>query len=187
MQLDYKPAKANISGNALSITGTVNVNVTGGSISAQAAISGQKVYLANDGINNVVLAQIDPNNNTVKAQNSGQTIRFTNDGLNNKVVISGQTVYTHGTTPKSADMITCTGASGGTQLPNLPCLRLLVRSMSGNNVMFVSGIGAQAPYSGKGVELYGGEMLPPLEIDNANELSIFAATSGQKVSIMAIA
>ncbi len=197
MQFDYRPAVAIISGQALSIIGTVSATLVGGTITA--SVSGQRVYLANDGINNVVKISgqsvsivgavtvnipNDSINNVVKT--SGQTAYLPNDGVNNVVKISGQTVYLAGTTMKTNAMVTVIGTSGGTQLPNLSCVKAYVRSVSGNDVMFVGGTGAQAPFSGTGLELYGGEVLP-IEIDNTNKIQIMGATANQKVSIMVVA
>lgn len=91
---------AQISGQTVSIAGSITttagvsgqtvylvnnginniVAISGQAVSIAAnAISGQTVYLVNDGINNIV-------------QNSGQTFRLPNDGLNNIISMSGQTV-----------------------------------------------------------------------------------------------
>lgn len=154
-----------ISGEPVSITGTPTV---------VALNSGQTVRFANDGLNNVV-------------KTSGQTAYLANDGLNNVVKMSGQTVYTAGTTAKTNALVVCTNLSGGTTLPNITCIKCMVRSVSGNNVMYLGGTGAQAPFSGTGIELYGGEATPWIDINNVNTLSVFATTSGQNVSIFAVA
>jgi len=152
---------AAISGETVTIAGGVNV-------------SGATIRIANDGINNVVKV-------------SGETVRLVNDGVNNIAQISGQVVYTYGTTPKTNALVVITNLSGGTTLPNISCVRCYIRSVSGNDVMYIGGTGAQAPFSGTGMELYGGEMTPPLDVNNTNTIAIFAATSGQRVSIFAIA
>ena len=175
------------------------VNIAGGSLTT--AVSGQTIYLVNDGINNVgkisgqtVYLVNDGINNvskisgqTVIAATSGQTIRFTNDGVNNVATVSGNVVYTYGTTPKTNALVSCTNLSGGTTLPNISCIKCMVRSVSGNNVMYLGGTGAQSPFSGTGIELYGGEATPWIDVNNVNTLSVFATTSGQSVSIFAIA
>lgn len=68
--------------------------------------------------------------------------------------------------------------SGGTQLQNWPGGKLIVRSASGNGLMFMGGIGQHAPYSGRGLSLYGGETVT-VPIKNANRISFMASISGQ--------
>ena len=283
LQFNYQAARAKISGESLSIVGTVNVNVVGGAsntdVSGQSVylvndgihnvvqiaggvnLSGQTVYIPNDSINNVVqisgqkiggwpndsinnvvnisggLVRIGGNVNTspvvVNAFNndagavgnnvlnvaaytmgyhvtnnswarvnvvtpisgegykllvavSGQNVGFMNDGKNNVVTISGQNVYSYGSTVKTNAMVSCIATSGGTNLPNIACVKAYVRSMSGNDVMFVGGTGAQAPFSGTGLELYGGEVLP-LDISNTNQVNVMAVVANQKVSVLAVA
>src|SRR6185312_14651765 len=146
-----------ISGQTVNVTGTITANTN---------ISGQSVRLPNDSINNVVKISGEkiggwPNdsiNNVVKISGekiggwpndginnvtkiSGETVRLPNDGVNNVTKISGETVSLAATTIVTAAMVSPIATSGGTQLPNQACKSVTVRSVSGNNVMFIGGVG----------------------------------------------
>lgn len=199
----------NIVGGSVTIPGTVNANISGQQlylpndginnvvkISGQTIniqggvnISGQKIYLQNDGINNVtkisgeqIRLPNDSINNVVKI--SGEKIGgWPNDGINNVTKISGEAMSLAAQTIVTAAMVAPIGTSGGTQLPNQACKSVTIRSVSGNNVMFIGGVGAHAPFSGKGLELYGGEA-KTFFVTNFNLLSIFAVSGGQNVSLI---
>lgn len=143
--------------------------VSGGGYLLHTMISGQPVRLVNDGINNVVMM-------------SGQTFRLPNDGINNVVRISGEVVHDFGTQIVTTNLVTAIGTSGGTQLPTQQCIRCRVRNLSGNAPMFVGGVGGQAPFSGKGQVLYGGEVRD-YDVNNFNAISVFAVQANQQVSV----
>lgn len=196
----------NISGSVVYFTnnGIDNVVKISGQtiqIAGGISLSGSQVYLPNDSINNIVKISgqtvsiaggINVSGSAVGI--SGQTVYLINNSINNvvkisgeSVQISGQVIYNYGTNVKTNPQVSCTSLSGGTQLPNISCLRCLVRSVSGNNVMYIGGTGTQAPNSGIGLELYGGEATPIMDVNNTNVFAIYATTSGQNVSLLAIA
>lgn len=83
-----------------------------------------------------------------------------------------------------------TGASGGTNLPNVPCGKVEIQNLSGNGVMWVGSVGQSAPYSGRGFELFGmdtvaGAAGKTMYVNNTNQISICARFSGQLISFMA--
>jgi hypothetical protein len=157
----------------------------GGSLATN--ISGNQIRLTDDGINNVVkisgqkVGIIDDSiQNVVKV--SGQTVRLPNDGINNVVQISGQVTIEVGTTPRTGTHVAVTGASGGTQLPNAPGFSVLLRNISGNQVMFV-GSTTNPPEitSPLGVPIYGGESIT-VKVTNANKLRVAASKSGENLA-----
>ena len=80
-------------------------------------------------------------------------------------------------------MIQISNTSGGTTLPNQPCVEITLENVSGNTPMFVGGIGSLAANSGIGYQLYGGNSLSR-RIDNFNKVSVFATASGQFLAII---
>lgn len=80
-------------------------------------------------------------------------------------------------------MLMISSASGGTQLPNQACNEVTVQNITGNALMFIGGISDQAPFSGKGYQLYGGNSLQR-RIDNFNKISACATTSGQLLCVI---
>lgn len=114
-------ATANISGQPVQISGqTVVANVV-------TNISGQTVYIPNDGVNNVVsisgqtvVASVTTNISgqtiyTTSGQNnvqmSGQSVRLPNDQVNNVVWISGQVVTASVTTNISGQVVAISGST----------------------------------------------------------------------------
>jgi hypothetical protein len=75
-----------------------------------------------------------------------------------------------------------TGASGGTQLADVQVGQLYIQSLSGNSVMYVGGVGTDAPFSGRGIILYSNRAPLMLPISNANKVSVYATTSGQMIT-----
>lgn len=82
---------------------------------------------------------------------------------------------------KKHSPINVTSASGGSQLESAPVGRVYLRSESGNSVMWWGGTGDDAPYSGNGYPLYGGEQSIPISVTNFSAIQIVAAVSGQIV------
>lgn len=75
--------------------------------------------------------------------------------------------------------------SGGTALQSSACLSVILRNSSGNDTMYVGGSPAGLPFSGRGFQLGGGDSVT-LPTTNANNISVFAATSGQFVNWIAV-
>lgn len=76
-----------------------------------------------------------------------------------------------------------TSESGGTEFPTVAVGKMIIRSESGNNIMFVGGVTDDSPYSGRGMDLWGGESIT-LPVQNMNQIRVFAATSGQMISVL---
>ena len=84
---------------------------------------------------------------------------------------------------KNPSRLRITSLSGGTQFPTVSVGKLTIRSESGNNIMFIGGIVDDSPYSGRGLDLWGGESIT-LPVQNMNQIRVFAATSGQMISML---
>jgi hypothetical protein len=82
---------------------------------------------------------------------------------------------------KNHSPINVTAASGGSGFDSVEVGKVILHSESGNNIMWWGGIENDAPYSGRGMPLWGGQKTPPLPITNFNAIRIVAATSGQLV------
>lgn len=82
-----------------------------------------------------------------------------------------------------------TAASGGTNLPSVPCGKVELQNLSGNHVMWWGGVGPNAPNSGRGNEffpmsvLFNGEKI--VYLNNTNQISICAQVSGEMISFIA--
>src|SRR6185436_3255312 len=76
-----------------------------------------------------------------------------------------------------------TAASGGTQLQNIPCGKVWIRNGSGNQLMFIGGVNENAPYSGRGMSLYGGEIFI-IPVKNTNVISLMANRSGEFIEYL---
>lgn len=74
--------------------------------------------------------------------------------------------------------------SGGTQLQNIPCGKVIIRNGSGNQIMFIGGVNEHAPYSGRGLSFYSNESIT-LPIKNTNLISVMSSISGQFIEYMA--
>lgn len=74
-------------------------------------------------------------------------------------------------------------ASGGTGFDSCPIGKAVLYSESGNNIMWWGGIGNDAPYSGHGFPLFGGQR-EEIPITNFNALRVVAQTSGQIVYLI---
>lgn len=86
---------------------------------------------------------------------------------------------------KKHSPINVTAASGGSSLESCPVGQVILRNESGNNIMWWGGTGSDAPYSGHGFPLYGGEKTdPPILVNNFNAVRVCAQTSGQIVYIV---
>lgn len=167
MGTDLETYRAKISGDTITMVAGLIVN-----------ISGQPVYLINNGINNVI-------------QISGQTITFTNPSIISNIsgqiaYISGQVTNDIGTQVVTVAQQAISSASGGTQLPSQACLYCNIYNLSGNQMMFVGGIGSQAPYSGRGGVIYGGEE-KVYRVNNFNAIRICASINSQLVAVDGIA
>lgn len=82
---------------------------------------------------------------------------------------------------KNHSPINVSAASGGSQLESVPVGRVYLRSESGNSIMWWGGTSNDAPYSGHGFPLYGGELSIPIHVTNFSAIQIVASVSGQVV------
>lgn len=82
---------------------------------------------------------------------------------------------------KTHSPINVTAASGGSEFQTVEVGRVYLRSESGNDVMWWGGTSDDAPYSGHGFPLYGGETSIPIHVTNFNAVRICASVSGQIV------
>ena len=114
---------------------------------------------------------------------SGQGI----SGVLHKLVVafSGDTSFEYGTAVRAHPFTVITSLSGGTEAGSGSCFGVTIRSHSGNAPMLLGGTGAEAPFSGKGMIVYGGESYD-LKVDNFNKVRALAYTSGQLISVAGI-
>lgn len=82
---------------------------------------------------------------------------------------------------KKHSPINVTAASGGSTFETVAVGKVILRSESGNNLMWWGGTGDDAPYQGRGMPLWGGEQSQPIPVTNFNTLRVVAQTSGQIV------
>lgn len=97
------------------------------------------------------------------------------------VAFSGDNVFEHGSALITNPMRQATNASGGVILSSGSVFSVTVNSMSGNAPVWIGGTGSQAPFSGKGLQVYGGGSVS-LKIDSVDDIRVFAEVSGQLVS-----
>jgi len=185
-------------GNNLVINSDGSINI--GTITAS-KISGQVIYIGEVGTTNI--AQIDTENDDNSTRSTRGVVAIAHlkayDEASTRMVrlrasaaisgqyklmvtISGDKVYDMGTTIVTANWVSLSTASGGTQLPNQACLEVTVRSISGNAPIFLGGIGAHAPVSGKGQILYGGEARS-YRVDNFNAIRAVATRAGDMLAL----
>ena len=96
------------------------------------------------------------------------------------VATSGDNFKEFGSSLLNGGSTVITSLSGGTALASGSVFKVTVRSISGNNVMWIGGTGSNAPFSGSGLILYGGEAYTA-PVNNPASIQIFAATSGQRI------
>jgi len=82
---------------------------------------------------------------------------------------------------KNHSPINVSSASGGSQFESVPVGKVYIRSESGNGAMWWGGTGDDAPYSGHGFPLFGGETTPIIPVTNFSAIQIVASISGQIV------
>ena len=112
-------------------------------------------------------------------QISGQSVVSSMSG--NTVQISGQIVSVG---PSLLAGYTTIGSiSGGTQLSSGPIIQSTVKNISGNATMWVGPSGID---SGIGYILLANDTTPELRVNNLNNIFVFAETSGQNVSFIAV-
>lgn len=138
----------------------------------------QIIYLRDKNAVDLVLNS-DGSIKTSKADISGLNVKITRDD------ISGANVKEFGSSILTAPTLTVESLSGGNELGSGATFKVVVRSQSGNTVMFIGGTGSNAPFNGQGLEMYGGESIT-IPVDNFNKVRVFASTSGQKVSFLGI-
>lgn len=74
--------------------------------------------------------------------------------------------------------ISITAASGGTQLGDVPCGKVVIQNLSGNAPMFWGSVEQNAPYSGRGMWIYGNQE-KEIYFTNSNLVRVCASVSGQ--------
>lgn len=82
-------------------------------------------------------------------------------------------------------LLPVTGVSGGVALASGDVASLTIKNLQGNGDMFVGGTGSEAPNSGIGFLLSGGEGVS-LTATNFNKVQVFATTSGQVISYFGV-
>src|SRR5215207_7052689 len=82
---------------------------------------------------------------------------------------------------KNHSPINVSSASGGSSLESAPVGKVILRSESGNSIMWWGGTADDAPYSGHGFPLWGGETSPTIPVTNFSAIQIVASVSGQIV------
>jgi Big-like domain-containing protein len=85
---------------------------------------------------------------------------------------------------KNHSPINVISASGGSTFDSAPVGKMYIRSESGNSIMWLGGSSQDAPYSGHGFPLWGGETSPILYVNNFNAIRVCASVSGQIVYAM---
>lgn len=119
----------------------------------------------------------------IRITQSGQGISGTAHKL--VVAFSGDSVFEHGSTLITNPMRQVTNASGGVVLSSGSIFSVTINNESGNAPVWIGGTGAQAPFSGKGLHVYGGGSIS-LKIDSVDDIRVFGETSGQFVSWLGI-
>ena len=79
---------------------------------------------------------------------------------------------------KNHSPINVSSASGGSTFESVAVGKVILRSESGNSMMWWGGTGDDAPFSGHGFPLWGGEKTKPIPVTNFNAIRVFAAVSG---------
>lgn len=110
--------------------------------------------------------------------------------VNTTTNISGQSIKEVGTgivNPTNSGAFVITSLSGGSTLfSGGPLLSATLRNSSGNNVMYVGGVGGtNQPYANNGIEIYANESLT-LKVPNFNLIAVVASTSGQRLSYIGL-
>ena len=97
-----------------------------------------------------------------------------------RVSVAGRAFFSDSYTRiKKHSPINVTSASGGTQLESAPVGKVFLRSESGNGIMWWGGTSNDAPYSGHGYPLWGGEQSIPIPVTDFGAIQIVASISGQ--------
>lgn len=82
---------------------------------------------------------------------------------------------------KNHSPINVSSASGGSGFESAPVGKMYIRSESGNAIMWVGGSSDDAPYSGHGFPLFGGETTPVLYVNDFASTRVCSSVSGQVV------
>lgn len=82
---------------------------------------------------------------------------------------------------KNHSPINVNNGSGGSGFESAPVGKMYVRSESGNGIMWIGGTGEDAPYSGHGFPLWGGETSPILYVNDFSSVRVCSSVSGQIV------
>jgi hypothetical protein len=161
-----------VSGNLISVSGLVATSISGNMVS----VSGQPVSVSGNLVSVSGLVATSISGNQVLTSVSGNMVSVSGQPAN----VSGNNVFEVGTIFRTDVPTVITSLSGGTELSSGVTFAVTIRNASGNAPMYLGGTGTYAPFSGKGMVLFGGES-KQIKIDNFNKLRVFANTSGQKV------
>lgn len=154
--------------------------------------TGEYVYLIDSSGNKAVITQ----SGEVKVD-FDQTISVTTDISGQPVTVSGNRVEAHimsgsvSTTQgaltlmRGRALLAITSNSGGVQLTSGDCSSMVLKNLVGNADMYVGGSGIEAPFSGNGFPLGGGEAVT-MTLSNFNAVRVFASNSGQFVGYFGI-
>lgn len=168
---------ANVSGNVVYlVSGQNNVQISGQLV----AVSGLVATSVSGNMVSVSGQPVSVSGNMVSV--SGQPVTVSGNVVNT----SGNVNFDFGTVIRTTSGTIVTSLSGGTELGSGIVINVTVRNLSGNGPMYIGGTGTEAPFSGKGMILFGNES-QTYDIDNFNKIRLFANTSGQRVRVIGVA
>jgi len=121
---------------------------------------------------------------TVIGKVSGETLIARVSGETITAKVSGETVSVGPGPSISALMRQVSSSSGGVVLHSGAILSVTVKNLAGQADMYIGGANTR-PYSGSGFCLYSGEGVT-MDVDGLDDVYVFACTSGQRVSWIAL-
>jgi hypothetical protein len=175
---------AQISGQLVAVSGSIGLNAgtivtTSGDV---ARISGNVVRISGETI--AVSGSVALNAGTIVTI-SGNVVNVSGAVAN----ISGNVVTPRSATSvRSRALLPISNGSGGTVLLSGDVISATLRNIEvSGNPMYVGGIGTEAPFSGKGFFLQGGDGIT-LNVNNFNQVQVFnaTATSGKLLSYIGV-
>ena len=172
-----------MSGQLVAVSGLVATSISGNIVNTSgqvSIISGQPVLISGQlvAVSGLIATSVSGNMVSV----SGQPANVSGNVVNT----SGNVNYDFGTIIRTTSGTIVTSLSGGTELGSGVVINLTVRNISGNAPMYIGGTGSEAPFSGKGMILFGNES-QTFDIDNFNKIRLFANTSGQRARVIGVA
>ena len=162
---------------------TASLNLSG--VNVVTDVSGQTVLTSISG-NDIIITGTVATTTSVSGNRvtvSGNPVSISGNPVN----ISGNNVRTFGSSLQTGLMVTATSASGGAELGSGIVIGAKVRGLNANSgVIFLGGTGGNAPFSGAGLVLAPADPPIDLEVDNLNDIRVFASASGDRVSFAGI-